>query len=209
MSKKTQLTQARNSDLYDPMTGDIKLLDFNDARKALAYVNRGRLRLASRIREMVLWPDPSSNSTWKSKVRPTDPPLVQLAYKLRDEINETLALSTTGVIDPAVARVRGNLFGQLGSVLAAIGKEANQASAELADVLSAHELLEQRKIEHLDRMELLKAAHVGANSDDHLARAAGIERPSVPAYDALPSPVEDELPIVIEDEPPTEPPTEQ
>ncbi len=216
------LSPADKKDLCDPLTGEIKLIDFNDARKALSYVNRGRLQLADRIRHLTLWPDPDARASWQSRVRPTDPPMVQLAFKIRDEINASLAKTadrqrlmdeyradyqrqaanakdygeeitlrppTLLLADDDEPKVRIGLFGQLAKVLDAIGKEANHASSELADMLNAHEALEQRKIEHLDKMELLRAsANGGEKSSDWLADAAGIPNPSVAPFEAIDAP---------------------
>ncbi len=197
---------ANLDDLRDPLSHEIKLLDFNDARKALSYVNRGRLQLAERLRNITLWPKTTANKTWRCQARANDPPLVQLVFRLRDEINDALKHDDHST---NALKARGVLYAQLGSILSLLGKEAAQASSELAMMLANHEDLEQRKIEHEDKMEILRKRINGETdaTPAELAHAAGIEIPRVQGYGVQeapapsavePAPAADPEPVVVE-----------
>lgn len=137
-----------------------------EAMKAMAEVSRQRARMAVRLADITLFPgtmEDEAKAGWKTKARPTDHPLVQVLFKLRDKFNAVdrriLSAEAAGSSVDTLVKLETlsvNTLLRIGEVAKDVTQEAHKASVELQSMLASQAALDQRRREHEEKLEFAR-----------------------------------------------------
>ncbi len=163
----------------DPLAVSKKteLLPIDDARRSVAYVNRGRLSLAQAVRDISLFPGKGCEPTVNDRKR-GEHPMIQMLYKMRDRYLELEALC-----DPETLNAQIKLLQGMAQLIESATTEAHKSSTEIQNMLHKAEEMAFKKKEHDDRMEILRAKYSGDSldpTDAELEEAAAKQEPTEP-----------------------------
>ncbi len=154
------------------ITGSKFFMDERQARKHVVTIQRERREILTRIRSMKLFtpdlpgvPEPGADPKKKVKgistrdnVREDDHPTVQMIYQLRTELDR-IPFFTLNI---NFRRTRVMIISKIADMVRDLTGEAHAAAKEIVDMISARESMEQRKLEHAEKMQILRNRMLGS-----------------------------------------------